>query len=72
MAVLFIGAMALIFYIMLMRAQHLSRMEDGRTESDSGARVEQIAELTRPFVMHAAPGDSEATSHILVLTAAAA
>lgn len=70
MAVLFIGAMALIFYIMLMRAQHLARMEDDRTEPE--ARVEQLAEGTRPIVMHIRPGDLEETPHLLALTAPAA
>lgn len=64
MAVLFIGAMALIFYILLMRAQHLARMEEGRT--DPGARIEQTVAWQVPTVMHASSGDSITTPHVLV------
>jgi hypothetical protein len=42
MGVLFIAAMALIFYILLLRAQHLSSMEQQRRDPDPGATIERL------------------------------
>lgn len=72
MAVLFIGAMALIFYILLLRAQHLASREQERMNPQPQADVEQVVAAAEPIIMHApAPGD-EPVPHRLVYEAPAA
>jgi flagellar basal body-associated protein FliL len=72
MAVLFIGAMALIFYILLLRAQHLASREQERMNPQSGPNVEQVVVAAEPIIMHApAPGD-EPIPHRLLYEASAA
>ena len=57
MFVLFAGAMGLIFYILLLRAQSLSDMEQRRQEPEPSARVEQVAAKHAPTVsLSSAPG----------------
>jgi hypothetical protein len=58
MAVLFIAAISLIFYILLLRAQHLSRMEQQR--QGPGSSVEQVAVAPQPLVVvHSLSPDGE-------------
>lgn len=73
MGVLFIGAMALIFYILMLRAQSLSRMEQERTDpqTEPEARVEQIVPAEPALVMHAAGPDATEVPHRLVITSSA-
>jgi hypothetical protein len=66
MAVLFIGAMALIFYILLLRAQHLASMERQRENPDPEARIVQIAaEKAPPVILHSPTAHEAPIPHIL-------
>jgi hypothetical protein len=66
MGVLFIGAMALIFYILLMRAQHLSSMEQRRIDPESGAMV-RLVESPEPALVYVWNGEpDEPVAHRLV------
>lgn len=62
MGFLFIAAMALIFYILLLRAQHLASMEEQRENPEPEARIEQIVPLgASPVVListNASAGDA--------------
>jgi hypothetical protein len=69
MIVLFGGAMALIFYILLMRAQSLSRMEQQRTQ-DPQSHIEQIAERPEAVVYLRSSEDGEPMPHRLAYAAA--
>jgi hypothetical protein len=71
MAVLFIAAMSLIFYILLMRAQHLARMEEQRTQSPQ-SQVEQLIIARHPVVvLKPATPDAEPIHAYLVFDEAA-
>ncbi len=43
MGVLFVAALALIFYILLLRAQHLASLEDRRQDPEPQVRIEYVA-----------------------------
>jgi hypothetical protein len=68
MIVLFGGAMALIFYILLMRAQSLSRMEQQRTQNPQ-SYIEQIAERPEAVVYLKASFDDDPMPYRLVYKA---
>lgn len=64
MAVLFVLAIALIFYILLMRAQSLARMEEQRIQNQNNpqSQVEQLVTARQPLVLiPAATGEGEPT-----------
>ncbi len=67
MAFLFVGAMALIFYILLLRAQHLASMEEQRENPEPEARIEQIVPLNPfPVIMTASQASAgDVVPHIL-------
>ncbi len=73
MAVLFIAAMGLIFYILLLRAQSLSSMEDRRVNPDEQveSHILREAHASAPLVMHAASPDAAPVPHLLVFDASA-
>jgi hypothetical protein len=73
MGVLFIGAMALIFYILLLRAQHLGSMERQRENPEPEARVERIdtAHLYPPAVLLQTEENSPLIPHELRYESAA-
>jgi hypothetical protein len=73
MGVLFIGAMALIFYILLLRAQHLSSMEQQRRDPDPGAQIERFypAHQHPPIVFLQNDVGSTMTPHELKFESAA-
>lgn len=50
MGVLFVAAMAFIFYILLMRAQHFARMEENRTQGPTGS-IERVIAAHEPMVV---------------------
>jgi hypothetical protein len=71
MIVLFVGAMALIFYILLLRAQHLSSMEQQRENPQPESMIEQPAAASMPMIMHSPIPGAEPEPHILGYLSAA-
>ena len=69
MGVLFIAAMALIFYILLLRAQHLSSMEQRRENPDPEAHVQRLMPVNAPVILHAPSPESEPIPHVLHVSA---
>jgi hypothetical protein len=67
MGVLFIAAMGLIFYILLLRAQHLSSMEQQRINPEPEAVVERVIIASTRIVHLAADSTSSPVPHVLVV-----
>jgi hypothetical protein len=66
MAVLFVGAMALIFYILLLRAQHLASREQERMNPEPQGQMHILAETPSLAVLIATPASAgELVSHEL-------
>jgi hypothetical protein len=68
MAVLFIAAMSFIFYILLLRAQHLASMEEQRQnpDADPEAYVQLFDSTVEHVVMHARLPGELPVPHVLV------
>jgi hypothetical protein len=70
MGFLLVGAMALIFYILLLRAQHLSSMEQQRQNPDPEARIEQSIAWANPVLLTSTPASAgELVPHTLSFAA---
>lgn len=65
MGVVMIAAMSLIFYILLLRAQHLASMEERRENPDAEAHVERVIPADAAVVLHTPFPGSEPVPHVL-------
>ena len=71
MIVLVVAAMSLIFYILLLRAQHLSSMEQQRENPRPESMIEQPSTASAPMILHAPVPGTEPTLHSLGFAPAA-
>ncbi len=71
MIVLVVAAMSLIFYILLLRAQHLSSMEQQRENPRPESMIEQPSTASSPMILHTPMSDVEPTFHRLGFSPAA-
>jgi hypothetical protein len=67
MIVLFVAAMSLIFYILLLRAQHLSSMEQQRENPQPQSMIAQPATASALTVLHASEPGATPVPHVLVI-----
>lgn len=71
MIVLVVAAMSLIFYILLLRAQHLSSMEQQRENPQPESMIEQPSTASFPMILHSPESDVEPTFYRLGFSPAA-
>jgi hypothetical protein len=69
MAVLFFGAIALIFYILLLRAQSLSNMEQRRQDPGASMVIERVAISSPAPLVYVQSGSGISTAFQLVIPA---